>query len=55
LDFEPIGINARTPIKLEFLLRLRGEVAWPTPEALKAQIFKDVARAQRFFRLAVAE
>ena len=36
----------------EFLLRLRGEITWPSPEALKAQIFKDVARAQRYFRLA---
>jgi hypothetical protein len=25
---------------------------WPSTEALKAQILKDVARAQRFFRLA---
>ena len=37
--------------ELEFLLRLRGEIQWPSPEALKAQIFKDVARAKRFFRL----
>jgi len=33
-------------------LRLRGERQWPSPEALKAQIFKDVARAKRYFRLA---
>jgi riboflavin kinase/FMN adenylyltransferase len=52
LDFEPMEIDAETPIALEFLLRLRGEVEWPSPEALKAQIFKDVAKAQRYFRLA---
>ncbi|MGC1463876.1 MAG: bifunctional riboflavin kinase/FAD synthetase [Terracidiphilus sp.] len=52
LDFEPIDMDETTPIELEFLLRLRGEVEWPSPEALKAQIFKDVARAKRFFRLA---
>jgi riboflavin kinase/FMN adenylyltransferase len=52
LDFEPMEIDSQTPIALEFLLRLRGEVVWPSPEALKAQIFKDVARAQRFFRRA---
>lgn len=52
LDFEPIDIDANTPIILDFLYRLRGEIAWPSPEALKAQIFKDVARAQRYFRLA---
>jgi riboflavin kinase/FMN adenylyltransferase len=50
LDFEPIEMDGQTPIDLEFLLRLRGEIAWPSPEALKAQIFKDVARAKRFFR-----
>jgi len=51
LDFEPIEINEETPIELEFLLRLRGEQTWPSPEALKAQIFKDVARAKRYFQL----
>jgi riboflavin kinase/FMN adenylyltransferase len=45
-------MDETTPVRLDFLLRLRGEIEWPTPEALKAQIFKDVARAQRFFRLA---
>lgn len=52
LDFESVEMNEETPIELEFLLRLRGEIAWPSPEALKAQIMKDVARAKRFFRLA---
>jgi riboflavin kinase/FMN adenylyltransferase len=52
LDFEPVEMDESTPIELEFLLRLRGEIQWPSPQALKEQIFKDVARAQRFFRLA---
>jgi riboflavin kinase/FMN adenylyltransferase len=47
-----MDIDEQTPLELEFLLRLRGEVEWPSPEALKAQIFKDVAKAQRYFRLA---
>jgi riboflavin kinase/FMN adenylyltransferase len=51
LNFEPIELNDQTPIELEFLHRLRGEQQWPSPEALKAQIFKDVARAKRYFRL----
>jgi riboflavin kinase / FMN adenylyltransferase len=51
LNFEPIEIGEDTPLQLEFLLRLRPEIEWPSPEALKAQIFKDVARAKRFFRL----
>ena len=52
LDFEPIEMNEQTQVDLEFLLRLRGEIRWPSPEALKAQIFKDVAKARRYFRLA---
>jgi riboflavin kinase/FMN adenylyltransferase len=51
LNFEPIELDEQTPIALEFLLRLRGEIVWPSPEALKAQIFKDVAKARRFFQL----
>jgi riboflavin kinase/FMN adenylyltransferase len=51
LDFEPVEMDEQTPIELEFLLRLRGEIEWPSPEALKAQIMKDVGRAKRFFRL----
>lgn len=52
LNFEPVDLDEGTPLELEFLLRLRGEMEWPTPEALKAQIFNDVARAKRYFRLA---
>jgi riboflavin kinase/FMN adenylyltransferase len=52
LNFEPIELNEETPITLEFLLRLRGEIEWPSPEALKAQILRDVAKAKRYFRLA---
>ena len=52
LDFAPMELGEETPIELEFLLRLRGEIQWPSPEALKAQIFGDIARAKRYFRLA---
>lgn len=52
LNFEPVELDESTPIELEFLMRLRGEQKWPSPEALKAQIFKDVARASRYFRRA---
>jgi riboflavin kinase/FMN adenylyltransferase len=51
LNFEPIELGEETPITLEFLLCLRGEQEWPSPEALKAQILKDVAKAKRYFRL----
>jgi riboflavin kinase/FMN adenylyltransferase len=52
LDFEPVELGEGTAVELEFLLRLRAEMTWPSPEALKAQIFRDVARAKRYFRLA---
>ncbi len=51
LDFEPIDLGPETPVEIEFLHRLRPEIAWPSPEALKAQIFRDVARAKRYFHL----
>ncbi|MGD0892737.1 MAG: riboflavin biosynthesis protein RibF [Terracidiphilus sp.] len=52
LDFEPVELTDETRLELEFLMRLRGEKTWPSPEALREQIFRDVARAKRFFRLA---
>jgi riboflavin kinase/FMN adenylyltransferase len=55
LNFVPIEIDETTPIEQEFLFRLRGERTWPSPEALKAQIMKDVARARRYFQLLEAD
>jgi len=54
LNFEPVDLSDDTPLYLEFLGRLRGEMKWPSTEALRAQILKDVARAQRYFRLVQA-
>jgi riboflavin kinase/FMN adenylyltransferase len=51
LNFEPIEMDDQTPVQLEFLLRLRGEIAWPSSEALKEQILRDVEMARRYFRL----
>ena len=51
LNFEPVDLTEETPLELEFLLRLRPEIAWPSPEALKSQILKDIGRAKRFHRL----
>jgi riboflavin kinase / FMN adenylyltransferase len=52
LDFEPVDLTDETRLQLEFLFRLRPEMTWPSPEALKAQIIKDVKRAKRYFGLA---
>ena len=55
LDFEPVDLTEDTPLKLEFLMRLRPEIQWPSPEALKAQILNDVARSKRYFQLLVRQ
>jgi len=49
--FQPIGLTEDTPIRLTFYKRLRAEMTWPSPEALKAQIARDVVRAERWFAL----
>jgi riboflavin kinase/FMN adenylyltransferase len=46
----PVELTEATPIEVCFLLRLREERRFPSPEALKAQILKDVGRAQKYFR-----
>ena len=50
-DFQPLELTEGTPLRLTFLKRLRGEQRFPSPEALRAQIGVDVARAKRFFQL----
>ena len=45
-------LNGETPerIRVEFLRRVRDERKFESPEALKAQILRDVGRAQAYFR-----
>jgi len=50
LEFEPVDLTENTPLYLEFLMRLRGEEKFPNPDALKAQVMRDIGRAQRFFK-----
>lgn len=52
LNFEPIEMNDQTEVEVAFHRRLRAEQKWSSPEALKAQIAKDIAQARRYFRLA---
>lgn len=51
LDFVPFELNEDTGIETCFLHRLRDEMKFPSVEHLRAQIGKDVALAQRYFRL----
>jgi riboflavin kinase/FMN adenylyltransferase len=51
LNFHPIELTESTPLTLAFLHRLRDEIRWPSPEALREQIGRDVRRAQRYFTL----
>lgn len=51
LEFPPMALTEATELELTFFLRLRGEMRWDSPEALKEQIGRDVGRARRFFGL----
>ncbi|MGH9598138.1 MAG: bifunctional riboflavin kinase/FMN adenylyltransferase [Edaphobacter sp.] len=51
LNFHPIALDESTPLTLTFLHRLRPEMRWPNPEALREQIGRDVAKANRYFSL----
>jgi len=51
LNFHPLQLSDTTPLELCFFRRLREEKRWPSPEALKQQIGRDVNAAQRFFSL----
>jgi riboflavin kinase / FMN adenylyltransferase len=51
LNFHPIDLAPETEVEIHFLKRLRNEIKFPSVEALREQIGKDVARTQRYFRL----
>jgi riboflavin kinase/FMN adenylyltransferase len=51
LNFHPVELTEDTPLELAFLKRLRAERKFESPEALRAQIGLDVAKARRFFQL----
>ena len=51
LRFRPVSLDESTPLRMTFLKRVREERKWPSPEALKEQIGRDVARAERWFAL----
>lgn len=51
LDFHPLDVTAQTEVEIWFLHWRRPEIKFPSVEALREQIGKDVCRAQRYFKL----
>ena len=51
LNFHPLELTPETPVELFFLARIRDEIKFPSVEALREQIGRDVKRAQRYFHL----
>lgn len=50
LDFRPVPLDQTTPLRVTFLARLREERQWPSPEALREQIGRDVQVARGYLR-----
>jgi len=50
LNFHPLELSAETEIEIHFLDRLRDEIKFPSVEALKEQIGRDVRKAQKYLR-----
>lgn len=51
LNFHPIELRPESEVEIYFLQRLRDEIKFPSVEALREQIGKDVRKAQRYFWL----
>lgn len=51
LDFHTIELGPDTEVEIHFLQRLRDEIRFPSVEALRDQIGKDVGKARRYFRI----
>jgi riboflavin kinase/FMN adenylyltransferase len=50
LDFHPLDITPETEVETSFLYWLRPEIKFPSVDALKQQIGRDVRKAERYFR-----
>lgn len=51
LNFHPIELTPETEVEICFLERLRDEIKFPSVEALREQIARDVKKARRYFHL----
>jgi len=53
LDFHPVDLSEDTEVEVFFLRRLRAEIKFSSPEALREQIGNDVRAAKRYQKLRV--
>jgi riboflavin kinase / FMN adenylyltransferase len=51
LNFHPLELTAQSEVEIDFLNRLREEIKFPSVDALKEQIGRDVKKAKRYFEL----
>jgi riboflavin kinase / FMN adenylyltransferase len=51
LNFHPLELTAQSEVEIDFLDRLREEIKFPSVDALKEQIGRDVEKAKRYFEL----
>ncbi|HTZ98031.1 MAG TPA: bifunctional riboflavin kinase/FAD synthetase [Terriglobales bacterium] len=51
LNFHPIELAPETEVEVHFLERIRDEIKFPSVEALREQIARDVRKARRYFHL----
>jgi riboflavin kinase/FMN adenylyltransferase len=51
LNFHPIELTPETEVEIYFLQRLRDEIKFPSVDALREQIARDVKKARRYFHL----
>jgi riboflavin kinase/FMN adenylyltransferase len=51
LNFHPIELGPDTEVEIHFLERLRDEIKFPSVDALKIQIGRDVKKSNRYFHL----
>jgi riboflavin kinase/FMN adenylyltransferase len=51
LNFHPLELTPETEVEICFLERLRDEIKFPSVEALREQIARDVTKARRYFHL----
>jgi riboflavin kinase / FMN adenylyltransferase len=51
LNFHAIELSPDSEVEIHFLKRLRDEIKFPSVEALREQIARDVRKARRYFQL----